>query len=76
MPVLLMIQVNMLQSTLFSSLISVPEIFRVTQQINAQIYKPVEIYTALGVLFLLICLPMNGLALWLKTRFTRDFSEK
>ena len=75
-PVLLMIQVNMLQSTLFASLISVPEIFRVTQQINAQIYKPVEIYTALGVLFLLICLPMNGLALWLKTRFTRDFSEK
>jgi len=75
-PVLLMIQVNMLQATLFASLISVPEIFRVAQQINAQIYKPVEIYTALGVLFLCICLPLNGLALWLKARFTRDFSEK
>ncbi len=75
-PVLLMIQVNMLQATLFASLISVPEIFRVAQQINAQIYRPVEIYTALGVLFLVICLPMNGLALWLKARFTRDFSEK
>ncbi len=75
-PVLLMIQVNMLQATLFASLISVPEIFRVAQQINSQIYKPVEIYTALGVLFLVICLPMNGLALWLKTRFTRDFSER
>lgn len=75
-PVLLMIQVNMLQATLFASLISVSEIFRVAQQINAQIYRPVEIYTALGVLFLLICLPMNGLALWLKARYTRDFSEK
>lgn len=75
-PVLLMIQVNMLQATLFASLISVPEIFRVAQQINAQIYKPVEIYTALGLLFLAICLPMNGLALLLKARFTRDFSEK
>jgi ABC-type amino acid transport system permease subunit len=75
-PVLLMIQVNMLQATLFASLISVPEIFRVAQQINSQIYKPVEIYTALGVLFLAICLPMNGLAIWLKARFTRDFSEK
>lgn len=75
-PVLLMIQVNMLQATLFASLISVPEIFRVAQQINSQIYKPVEIYTALGVLFLAVCLPMNGLAIWLKARFTRDFSEK
>jgi polar amino acid transport system permease protein len=75
-PVLLMIQVNMLQATLFASLISVNEIFRVAQQINAQIYRPVEIYTALGLLFLAICLPLNGLALWLKSRFTRDLSER
>ena len=75
-PVLLMIQVNMLQATLFASLISVNEIFRVAQQINSQIYRPVEIYTALGLLFLVICLPLNGLALWLKAKFTRDFSER
>ena len=75
-PSLLMIQVNMLQATLFASLISVPEIFRVCQQINSQIYKPVEIYTALGILFLGICLPINGLAAWLKAKFTRDFSER
>jgi polar amino acid transport system permease protein len=75
-PVLLIIQVNMLQATLFASLISVPEIFRVAQQINSQIYKPVEIYTALGIVFLAICLPINGLALWLKAKYTRDFSEK
>jgi len=75
-PVLLIIQVNMLQATLFASLISVPEIFRVAQQINAQIYKPVEIYTALGLVFLAVCLPLNGLALWLKAKYTRDFSEK
>jgi polar amino acid transport system permease protein len=75
-PVLLMIQVNMLQATLFASLISVNEIFRVAQQINSQIYKPVEIYTALGVLFLAICLPLNGLALFLKSKYTRDFSER
>lgn len=75
-PVLLMLQVNMLQATLFASLISVNEIFRVAQQINAEVYKPVEIYTALGILFLFICLPMNGIALLLKHKFTRDFSEK
>ncbi len=71
-----MIQVGMLQATLFASLISVNEIFRVAQQINSVIYKPVEIYTALGILFLAICLPMNGLALWLRQQFTRDYSEQ
>lgn len=75
-PILLMLQVNMLQATLFASLISVNEIFRVSQQINSQIYKPVEIYTALGVLFLAICLPLNGLAMFLKAKYTRDFSER
>jgi His/Glu/Gln/Arg/opine family amino acid ABC transporter permease subunit len=75
-PALLMIQVNMLQTTLFASLISVSEIFRVAQQINSVIYKPVEIYTALGFLFLCICLPMNGFALFLRNKFTRDFSER
>ncbi|HRK98133.1 MAG: ABC transporter permease subunit [Alphaproteobacteria bacterium] len=76
MPPLLLLQVAMLHITLFSSLISVEEIFRVAQRINAQIYRPVEIYTALGVFFLAVCLPINGLALWLKSRFTRNLSEQ
>jgi ABC-type amino acid transport system permease subunit len=76
LPSLLTTQVNMLQCTLFASLISVEEIFRVAQRINAAIYKPVEIYTALGVLFLVVCLPLNGLAYWLKLRFTRNLSEQ
>jgi polar amino acid transport system permease protein len=76
LPGLLMIQVAMLHATLFASLISVNEIFRVAQQINSIVYKPVEIYTALGLLFLAVRLPMNGLALWLRKQFTRDYSEK
>ena len=76
LPGLLITQVSMLHATLFASLISVEEIFRVAQRINAQIYKPVEIYTALGVFFLLVCLPINVLAYHLKQRFTRDFSER
>ena len=75
-PVLLTTQMIMLQTTLFASLISVEEILRVCQRVNASAYKPVEIYTALAFLFLLICLPMNGLALWLKKKYTRDFSER
>ncbi len=76
LPSLMMIQVHMLQATLFASLISVNEIFRVAQQINSIVYRPVEIYTALGILFLAICLPINGLALWLRRQFTRDYSER
>jgi His/Glu/Gln/Arg/opine family amino acid ABC transporter permease subunit len=75
-PGLLMIQVNMLQATLFASLISVDEIFRVAQRINSIVYRPVEVFTALAILFLIICLPLNGLALWLKNRFTRRVFER
>jgi len=74
-PGLLTLQVTMLHSTLFASLISVDEIFRISQRINSQVYKPVEIYSALAVLFLIVCLPLHGLAHWLRVRYTRDFSE-
>jgi polar amino acid transport system permease protein len=74
-PGLLSLQVTMLQTSLFASLISVDEIFRIAQRINSQVYRPVEIYTALAILFLIVCLPLHGLALWLKQRFTRNFSE-
>jgi ABC-type amino acid transport system permease subunit len=76
LPSLLTTQVAMLQATLFASLISVDEIFRTAQRINASIYKPVEIYTSLGVLFLAVCLPLNGFAIWLRKRYTRDLSER
>lgn len=76
LPGLLMSQVVMLHTTLFASLISVEEIFRVAQRINASIYKPVEIYTALGMFFLIISLPVNGFAIYLKHKFTRNTSER
>ena len=76
LPSLLTAQVNMLQLTLFASLISVSEIFRVAQDINSIIYKPVEIYTALALFFLAICLPLNGLSIWLRKKYTRNLSEK
>ncbi len=75
LPTLLIAQVNVLQATLFASLISVNEIFRVAQRINASIYKPVEIYTALALFFLAICLPLNGFAYWFRDHFTRKTSE-
>jgi len=76
LPGLLVQQVTMLQATLFASLIGVDEIFRICQRLNSEIYKPVEIYSALAMLFLVVCLPLNGLALWVRQRFTRNLSER
>jgi len=74
-PTILNLQVGMLQLTLFASFISVEEIFRVAQRINSIIYKPIEIYTTLAIFFLLISLPLNGLAIWFKKKYTRNISE-
>lgn len=74
-PALLPLQVIMLHSTLFASLISVEETFRVAQRVNSIEYKPIHIYTALALLFLVTSLPVNGFAIWLRTRFTRNISE-
>jgi ABC-type amino acid transport system permease subunit len=76
LPPLMIQQVIMLHTTLFASLISVEEIFRVSQRINSTIYRPVEIYTALACFFLLVCLPINLAAYYLKKRYTRDLSER
>jgi ABC-type amino acid transport system permease subunit len=73
---ILVSQVVMLHMTLFASLISVDELLRMSQRINSQIYKPVEIYTALGLFFLLVSLPLNGFAIILKKKFGRDFSAR
>jgi polar amino acid transport system permease protein len=76
LPSLLFIQVGMLQATLFASLISVEEVFRVAQRINSEVYRPIQIYTALAVFFLMICLPLHGLAQYLKQKYTRNLSER
>jgi len=76
LPQLLSIQINMLHLTLFGSLISVEEIFRAAQRINAMVYKPVEIYTAVAILFIAICLPVNILAAWCKEKLTRNLSDR
>jgi len=75
-PPLLNLQINILHISLFASFIGVEEIFRMAQRVNAVAYKPVEIYTALGMFFILICLPVNLLAKYLHKKYTRDISEK
>lgn len=75
LPSLLFGMVTVLQASLFTSMIGVNEIFRVAQQINSDIYKPVEIYTALAIFFIFICAGLNLLAFWLKSKLKWNFSE-
>lgn len=69
-------QVVILHTSLFASLISVEEIFRVSQRVNSVIYQPVLIYTSMALLFLVSA----GTALYISNRLRqrnyRDLSEK
>ena len=62
-------QINVLQLSIFGGLIAVEELFRVSQQINSQVYQPVNVYSILGLFFLFGCLPMNLFAQQLEKRF-------
>jgi len=72
----IIIQINILHITLFTSLISVNEIFRTAQQINSIIYKPIEIYTTLAIFFLIISILLKNIANFFEKKYIRDFSEK
>lgn len=74
-PVLLA-QITMLHSSIFASLINVDDIFRQIQRINAMVYKPIELYTALAIFFIVITVPLNLIAYYLKKKYARDYSER
>lgn len=71
---ILLIQITMLHATLFGSLISVGELFRTVQRINAIEYLPVELYTFLAVYFFIICAPLHMAAMALSRRYASDLS--
>jgi His/Glu/Gln/Arg/opine family amino acid ABC transporter permease subunit len=61
-------QATMLEYTLFASLISVPELFRVAQSINAMVYDPVSVYSLLVLFFVIILAPLHLFITWYKKR--------
>lgn len=69
-------QVVILQTSLFACLISVEETFRVAQRINSQVYRPVTIYTAMAILFLVTAGSAMYYARHLRLKYYRDFSER
>lgn len=74
-PVLL-VQITMLHNSIFASLINVDEIFRQIQRINAMVYKPIELFTALAMFFIIITVPVTLIAYYLKKKYARDYSER
>ena len=69
-------QVVILHSTIFASLISVGELFRVAQKINADNYETIAIYTAMAILFLVTTGPVLVISKRLRIRWFPNLSEK
>lgn len=70
------VQVVVLHMTLFSSFISLDELFRAAQRVNSIEYRPVEIYTALALAYFLLSAPLLLISSQLSRRYGRDFSER
>lgn len=62
MPRVLGLAVVSIHMTMFASLIGVEELFRVTQRLNAQILKPVELFTVMAFIYAALCVPLHFLA--------------
>ena len=69
-------QVIVLQTSVFASLISVTEVFRVAQRVNAKEYRPIASYTAMAVLFALLAGTGMLVARRLRRTYERDLSER
>ncbi|GHU78443.1 ectoine/hydroxyectoine ABC transporter permease subunit EhuD [Bacteroidia bacterium] len=74
-PSILLTEIVMLQSTLFGSFIAVDEIFRIALRVNSEVYRPVEVFSILAIFFLIISLPIAGIANWLKNKYSRNLSK-
>lgn len=74
-PNILFSMITVLQASLFTSMIGVNELFRTAQRINSDIYKPVEIYTALAIFFLAVCICLTILAKWLRRKISWTISQ-
>jgi len=68
MPALVNECTMILKASSLISVVGVSELTRVSQNIVATTYRPLEIYVAGGVLYLVLNLALSGLGLWLSRR--------
>lgn len=74
LPQILLVQASMLEYTLFASLISVPELFRVAQTINSMTYQPVAIYSLLVLFFFVILAPLHLFISWMQKYYIAKYA--
>ena len=60
--------------TMFASLIGVEEIFRVTLRLNAQMLKPVQLFTLMALTYVCLCAPLYLIAEIWKKRLAPNYS--
>ena len=75
LPAILPQQVQVIHVTMFASLISVDELFRMGQRIIVREYDPVTLYSFLAIFYLALSLPLLLTARITKHRFTRELRE-
>jgi len=68
LPRLINLSVVSIHMTMFSSLIGVEELFRVSLRINADILDPVRVFSIMGAIYASICLPLYGLEFYISKR--------
>lgn len=73
---ILIVQITMLHTSIFASLINVDDIFRQIQRVNSIVYKPIELYSLLAIFFVVISVPLYMFANNLKKKYAKDFSER
>lgn len=71
-PRLLLLAVTSVHITMFSSLIGVEELFRATLRLNAELLKPVELFSIMALLYAMLCVPLYALAIYFKRRLSES----
>jgi polar amino acid transport system permease protein len=71
LPSYLVSQVGTLHLTLFSSLISVDDLFRAVQRINSIEYDAVGVYSVLAIFYFVLSFPLLLASRWADTRLAR-----
>jgi polar amino acid transport system permease protein len=72
LPQILSIMITVLHASLFCSFISVEEIFRVSQALNTEIYRPVEIYSTMALALFLLSAALFVLASLLRKKWRHN----
>ena len=62
LPRLLTLAVGSIHMTMFSSLIGVEELFRISMRINAEYLQPIKVFTVMALIYMLMCLPLYYLS--------------